>query len=120
MILIHVICIHIHIQTFFFFFGLHPWHMEVPRLGVQSELQLLTYTVVTAMWDLSHICHLHHNSWQPRVPNLLSKARDQTCILVDTSWICFCCATMGTPAYTNFLYYYFIIRNTEVFSYFSS
>ena len=27
---------------FFFFFivflGLHPWHMEVPRLGVRSEL----------------------------------------------------------------------------------
>ena len=27
--------------NFFFFFvflGLHPWHVEVPRLGVQSEL----------------------------------------------------------------------------------
>ena len=23
---------------FFVFLGLHPWHMEVPRLGVQSEL----------------------------------------------------------------------------------
>ena len=23
-----------------FFLGPHPWHMEVPRLGVQSELQL--------------------------------------------------------------------------------
>ena len=23
--------------------GLHPEHMEVPRLGVESELQLLTY-----------------------------------------------------------------------------
>ena len=32
---------------FFFFFGLfrlHPQHMEIPRLGVESELQLLTYT----------------------------------------------------------------------------
>jgi len=33
---------------FFFFFvfvflGLHPWHMEVPRLGVELELQLLAY-----------------------------------------------------------------------------
>ena len=31
-------------QVFFFFFvflsflGLHPWHMEVPRLGVEPEL----------------------------------------------------------------------------------
>ena len=25
---------------FFFFLGPHPWHMEVPTLGVESELQL--------------------------------------------------------------------------------
>ena len=29
--------------------GPHMWHMEVPRLGVKSELQLLTYTTATAM-----------------------------------------------------------------------
>ena len=23
---------------FFVFLGLHPWHMEVPRLGVETEL----------------------------------------------------------------------------------
>ena len=36
---------------FFFFFcflGLHPWHMEVPRLGVESEQQLLAYATATA------------------------------------------------------------------------
>ena len=27
---------------FFFFFVLHPWHMEVPRPGVKSEPQLLS------------------------------------------------------------------------------
>ena len=26
------------LKLFFFFVGLHPWHMEVPRLGVQLEL----------------------------------------------------------------------------------
>ena len=34
-------------MTFFFFLsflGLHPWHMEVSRLGVELELQLLAYT----------------------------------------------------------------------------
>ena len=27
----------------FLFFGLNPWHMEIPRLGVDSELQLPAY-----------------------------------------------------------------------------
>ena len=41
---------------FFFFFcflGLHPRHMKVPRLGVQSELQLPVYTTATATPDPS-------------------------------------------------------------------
>ena len=33
------------------FLGLHLWHMEVPRLGVQLELQLPAYTTATAMPD---------------------------------------------------------------------
>ena len=36
---------------FFFFLALHPRHMEVPRLGVQSELQLPAYATATAMPD---------------------------------------------------------------------
>ena len=36
---------------FFVFLGPHPRHMEVPRLGVESELQLLAYTTATAMPD---------------------------------------------------------------------
>ena len=44
------------------FLGLHPWHMEVPRLGVQLELQLLAYATATATSELSLICDLHH-SW---------------------------------------------------------
>ena len=39
-----------------FFLGPPLQHMEVPRLGVKSELQLLAYTTATAMWDLSRIC----------------------------------------------------------------
>ena len=34
---------------FFVFTGLHPWHMEVPRLGVKSELQLPAHAMATAM-----------------------------------------------------------------------
>ena len=46
------------IYSYSFFLGPHLWHMEVPGLGVELELQLLAYTVVT--WDPSSICL--HNS----------------------------------------------------------
>ena len=78
---------------FFFlvFLGLHLQHMEVPRLGVQSELQLLAYA--TATFDPSHVRDLHHSSWQCRILNWLSKTRNQTRILMDANhW-----ATTGTP-----------------------
>ena len=65
---------------------LHPHNMEVPRKGV--ELQL-AYTTATATPDLSHICELHCSSQQCWILNILSKARGQTCILMDTSQICF-------------------------------
>ena len=35
------------------FLGPHLWHMEVPRVGIRLELQLLAYATVTATWDLS-------------------------------------------------------------------
>ena len=61
---------------FFFFLGLHRRHMEVPRLGVESELQLLAYTTAAAMQNLSHVCDLHPSSRQHQIPNPLSEARD--------------------------------------------
>ena len=73
--------------SFFFFLGLHPQHTEVPRLGVQLEIQLLAYTTATAAPDPSCVCQLHHSSWQCLILNMLSKARDQTHILTDTSWV---------------------------------
>ena len=52
--------------------------MEVPRLRVKSELQLLAYII--AVWDLSHVCDLHHSSQQHRILYPLSEARGQTCM----------------------------------------
>ena len=63
--------------------------MEVPRLGVELDLQLLAYEA-TAMPDLSCICDLHRSSRQCWILKLLSKARDQTLVLMDTSWVHYC------------------------------
>ena len=40
---------------FIYFLGLQAWHMDVPRLEIQSEVQLLAYTIATAMPDVSHV-----------------------------------------------------------------
>ena len=66
----------------------HPQHMEVPRLGVQLELSPPAYTRATATQDPSRVCDLHHSSQQYWILNPLSKARDQTCVLMDASRHC--------------------------------
>ena len=96
MICLSIICILLFLLSVCFL-GLHPWHMEVPRFGVESELQLLTYAIATAIPDLSCACDLPHSLWQCQIPNPLSKARDQTHILLNTRQICFSCTMMGTP-----------------------
>ena len=78
------------LKKFYVFFcrlRLHPRQMEVPRLGVNSELQLPAYTTATATWDPSHICDLYHSSWQCWILNPLSEARDWTHFLMVTSQI---------------------------------
>ena len=65
-----------HLFIYLVFLGPHPWHIEVPRLGIESELQLPAYATTTATWDLSHVCNLHHSSEQCQVLNPLRKARD--------------------------------------------
>ena len=37
--------------------------MEVPRLGVELEIQLPAYTTATATPDPSGVCELHQSSW---------------------------------------------------------
>ena len=58
--------------------------MKVPRLGVESELQLPAYATATAMQDPSSICDLHHSSQQCCILTPLREARDQTHILMAT------------------------------------
>ena len=68
------------------FLGLYPHHMEVPRLGVELEMQLLSYTTATAMPDPGWVCNLYHSSRQCQILNTLSQARDPTYILTDPGW----------------------------------
>ena len=96
---------------FCFFLEPHLRHMEVPSLGIQSELQLPACARATATQDLSRICDLHHNSGQHGILNPLSEARDWTCNLMVPSWIRFCCAMMKTPGH------FFLVLNNTLLSY---
>ena len=49
-------------------------------------------------WGLSRLCDLHPSSWQRQISNPWRKARDQTCVVMDTSWICFHCTRMDTQS----------------------
>ena len=92
----------------FFFFFFHSFfffsffraatalYIEIPRLGVTSEVQLPAYTTSTSTPDLSCTWDLRCSSWQCRILNPLSEARDRTHILMDTSRVCYHWATVGT------------------------
>ena len=82
-----VFTLYFYLFIYFVFLGLHPEHMEVPRLGVKPELQLPAYATATAMWDLSDVYNLHHSSWQHCVLNPLSETRNKSCLLMDTGWV---------------------------------
>ena len=61
---------------FCFILGPYPQHIEVPKLGVESELQLPAYTATIATPDPSCIWDLYPRSWQCWILNLLSEARN--------------------------------------------
>ena len=86
-------------KFFFFFAFLGPYlqHMELPRLGVKSELQPPATAITTAVPDPSWVCELHHSSRQHWIVNPLKRVRDQTHILIYSSQILYHWATIRTP-----------------------
>lgn len=87
------------LYLFICFLGPHPRHMEVPRLGAESELWLPAYTAATATQDPSLVCDLHHSSRPRPILNSPREARDRTRNLVVPSRIRFCFVRMRTPLY---------------------
>ena len=71
--------------------------MEVPRLGVKLELQLLTSTTATAMQHPSWSAAYTTDQSSARSFNPVSKAEGKTFIPMDTSQVRYHWATMGTP-----------------------
>ena len=69
------------------FLGPHPWHMEVPKLGVELKLLLTAYARATAMPDPSWVCDLHCSPRQHWILNPLSEARDGILVPMDTLWV---------------------------------
>ena len=60
-------------------------HEEVPRLGVEWELQLPANATATATRDQSCVYNLHHSSRQCQILNPSSGARDWTRVFMNTS-----------------------------------
>ena len=78
---------------YFYFFVFLPFLGLVPTAYRGSHARgligavALAYARARATWDPSYVCNLRHSSWQRRIFNPLSKARDQTCNLMVPSWI---------------------------------
>ena len=79
--------------------GLQP--LEVPRLGVELELQLAAHTTATAMPDPSRVCDLRHSSRQCRT--LTRQTRPG--VEPATSWRRFCVGSVSTvPQWERYLF----------------
>ena len=72
----------------FFFLGSHPWHMEVPGPGVNwscsSQPAPQPQPQPRGIWAAAQL-------------TAMSGAREWTRIFMDTSQVCYRCATRGTP-----------------------
>ena len=73
------------LAIFFFSFRASPMAYGSSRAGGRIEAADEAYSTAPATRDPSCICYLHNSLQQSWILNPLRKARDQTCILMDTS-----------------------------------
>ena len=67
-------------------------HIRAPALGLHHSHMGSRLHPVTDTTACSNTRSLTH-----KVKDQTCKARDRTCILMDTSQVCYCCITTGTP-----------------------
>ena len=79
------------------FLGLHMRHMgsSQARGWIRATAAGLHLRYSNTRSEL--VCDLYHSSRQCKIVNPLSRAGDGTNILMNTSWVHYCWATMGTP-----------------------
>ena len=76
------------IYVLFCLFGAAPTAYEGSRARGRIGAVAPACTTATATWDPSRVCDLQPSSRQRQILNPLSKARDRTYILTDTSRAC--------------------------------
>ena len=79
-----------------FFFNVAYGGFQAFSLGVELELHFLVTATAIATPDSSRVWDLHHSSRQHWILNSLSRVRDRTLSLKDTSQVHFHWATAGT------------------------
>ena len=76
-------------RNFFFSF----WASPTAYGGAQARGPMgaiaAAYTTATATWDLSRVFDLHYRLRQCRILKPLIETKDQTCILMDPSRVCY-------------------------------
>ena len=85
---------------FFFFLGIYPQQYggSHARGPIRATAPSLCHTIATP--DLSHVCNVSHSLQQRWILNPLSKARDWTHIIMDTSQDLNPMSHNGTPGLT--------------------
>ena len=91
-------------HAFFFFFS----SRATPCSLWSSQARGQIGAIAASSADLSYVCNLHHSWWQCRILNSLTRAKNWTRVLMDTSQVCFHCTTMGTPRVHFYLAIMFI------------
>ena len=78
------LCRHFSFFVFFkfFLFGATPIAYESSQARGQIRIAAAGWITAKVTQDLSHVCKLHHSSWQRWIPNPMSRAREQTCVLM--------------------------------------